>query len=241
MAGGSSGPTADAGSTAAGCNGAVGRDGGNTGGAGSSAESRSPTAASAISPIARCQIAARTTLRLLRCQPCGDCRRAPFGPGQVQKSLMVIGRGKRYAIGINGKTRKIGLILARFARHRKSQTVYRRGDKVDRWSTAFSNCGDRLKPELQRIGRQECLPPQERKKAPGKVGSQGGKGHHPFPGAIGRSRVIDRQGRREAGPSFVSRFSSLSAVRHIFQRNSFRGQARDRWNLSGKAPLTRTE
>src|SRR5436305_9806111 len=53
-----------------------------------------------------------------------------------------------------------------------------------------------------------------RKKAPGKVGSQGGKGHHPFPGAIGRSRVIDRQGRN-AGPSFVSRFSSLSAAPHL--------------------------
>ena len=41
--------------------------------------------------------------------------------------------------------------------------------------------------------------------------------------------MIHREGRREAGPSFVSRFSSLSAARHIIRPSSIRGQARDRW------------
>ena len=40
--------------------------------------------------------------------------------------------------------------------------------------------------------------PAGEKKAPGKVGSQGGKGHHPFPGAIGRSRLIEGRRRRLA-------------------------------------------
>jgi hypothetical protein len=82
---------------------------------------------------------------------------------------MVIGRGKRYAIGINGKTLKIGWLLARFARYRKSQTDSQQSDNVDPVGVQPLGCGDRLKPELQRIGKQECLPHEKRaKKAPGR-------------------------------------------------------------------------
>ena len=42
------------------------------------------------------------------------------------------------------------------------------------------------------VVRTTICPCPAQKKAPGKAGSQGGKGHHPFPGAIGRSIELCR-------------------------------------------------